>query len=93
MKKGSIFINIGRGRIIDELALVENLENEHLAYAVLDVMETEPLPEDSVLWKTKNLLITPHDSGVSSKTGIRLIKLFIENINAYQTMKPLKHLV
>ncbi len=93
MKKGSIFINIGRGRVIDERTLVKALENEHLAYAVLDVMETEPLPKESTLWNAKNLLITPHDSGVSSKTGIRLIKLFIENIKAYRTNKPLKHLV
>ncbi len=93
MKKGSILINVGRGRIIDEKALVNCLESEHIAFAVLDVMETEPLPQDSILWTTKNLLITPHDSGVSSKTGIRLIQLFIKNIQAYQNNKPLTHLV
>lgn len=93
MKQGSMFINIGRGRIIDESALVKHLNNHHLAFAVLDVMETEPLPQVSELWMTKNLLITPHDSGVSDKTGVRLLKLFIENIECFQNNNPLHNRV
>lgn len=93
MKQDSIFINVGRGRIIDEMALVQHLNSKHLAMAVLDVMETEPLPGDSVLWTTPNLWITPHDSGVSEKTGIRLWELFLRNVVAYQAQEPMENLV
>lgn len=91
MKQGSIFINVGRGRIIDELALVQNLNNHHLAMAVLDVMETEPLPHDSPLWTTANLWITPHDSGVSEQTGQRLWELFLRNVKAFEAHQTLEN--
>lgn len=93
MKKGSIFINVGRGKVIDEKALVQTLNDSHLSFAVCDVMENEPLTSDSVLWRTNNLLITSHDSGVSDKTSQRLILLLIENMNRYQSNQPLRHLV
>lgn len=89
MKTGSILLNVGRGRIIDETALIKHLNSNHLAYAMLDVMETEPIPQDSLLWTTDHLLLTAHDSGSSSKTHHRLLKLFIDNIGCYLGNKAL----
>jgi D-2-hydroxyacid dehydrogenase (NADP+) len=67
MKRGARLINIGRGSLLDENALVQALETGALRGAALDVTNTEPLPADSPLWKTKNLFITPHTSGVSDR--------------------------
>jgi D-2-hydroxyacid dehydrogenase (NADP+) len=67
MKRGSRLINMGRGSLLDEAALVQALESGALRGAALDVTNTEPLPADSPLWKTKNLFITPHTSGVSDR--------------------------
>ena len=63
MKKGVILLNIGRGKIIDTKALIEELNSGHIGAAGLDVTDPEPLPKDSPLWKMPNVIITPHVSG------------------------------
>jgi len=67
MKRGARLINVGRGSLVDEAALVRALETGALRAAALDVTATEPLPADSPLWKARNLFITPHTSGVSDR--------------------------
>jgi D-2-hydroxyacid dehydrogenase (NADP+) len=67
MKRGARLINVGRGSLLDESALVSALETGALSGAALDVTATEPLPADSPLWKAPNLFITPHTSGVSDR--------------------------
>jgi D-2-hydroxyacid dehydrogenase (NADP+) len=67
IKRGARLINIGRGTILDEGALVGALESGHLRGAAVDVVTTEPLSAESELWGTKNLFITPHTSGVSDR--------------------------
>jgi len=67
MKPGARLINVGRGSLLDEAALIRALETGALGGAALDVTATEPLPAESPLWKTPNLLITPHTSGVSER--------------------------
>lgn len=67
MKRGARLINVGRGSLVDEAALICALETGALRGAALDVTATEPLPADSPLWKTRNLFITPHTSGVSDR--------------------------
>jgi D-2-hydroxyacid dehydrogenase (NADP+) len=67
MKRGARLINVGRGSLLDESALVNALETGALSGAALDVTSTEPLPSDSLLWKAPNLFITPHTSGVSDR--------------------------
>jgi D-2-hydroxyacid dehydrogenase (NADP+) len=67
IKRGARLINVGRGSLLDESALISALETGALSSAALDVTATEPLPPDSPLWKTPNLFLTPHTSGVSDR--------------------------
>jgi phosphoglycerate dehydrogenase-like enzyme len=67
MKPGARLINVGRGTLLDEAALIRALENGALGGAALDVTSVEPLPPDSPLWKAPNLFITPHTSAVSDR--------------------------
>jgi D-3-phosphoglycerate dehydrogenase len=74
MPKGSILVNVSRGGLIDEDALVEALESGHLDGAGLDVFEKEPLAEDASIRKTKNLLLSPHIAWYSKSSGPRLVE-------------------
>ena len=80
MKQGCIFVNIARGSIVNTNDLVEALETKLLG-AVLDVFETEPLNEDSSLWKKENVILTPHNSFVGEGNRARLQKLIIKNLS------------
>jgi phosphoglycerate dehydrogenase-like enzyme len=71
MKPGARLINVGRGSLLDEAALLRALESGALSGAALDVTGREPLPADSPLWKAPNLFITPHTSAVSDRLWIR----------------------
>lgn len=87
----AVFINVGRGSAVDEHALIEALEQDKIAGAVLDVFEEEPLPKEHPFWTTKNLLMTFHTSAPSFPADIA--KIFIENYRLYIEGKPLKHQV
>jgi D-2-hydroxyacid dehydrogenase (NADP+) len=78
MKRGARLINVGRGSLLDEAALVQALESGALGGAALDVAQTEPLPAESPLWKAPNLFITPHTSGVSDRLWDRQTTILIE---------------
>lgn len=78
MKRGARLINLGRGSLLDEPALVRALETGALAGAALDVTATEPLPPESPLWKAPNLLITPHTSAISDRLWHRETALLLE---------------
>jgi D-3-phosphoglycerate dehydrogenase len=93
MKSTAIIVNIARGGIIDESALIDALKAGKLAGAGLDVTETEPLPADSPLWDTPNLVISPHCGGISSHRVRKLIEFFCENLRRYQAAQPLLNLV
>jgi phosphoglycerate dehydrogenase-like enzyme len=86
-----VFINVGRGSAVDETALIDALENDKLAGAVLDVFEQEPLPKEHPFWETKNLQMTFHTSAPSFPEDIA--KVFIENYRLYIEGKPLKYQV
>ena len=91
----SFVINVGRGSAIDEVAIKEALDNGKLAGAALDVFEKEPLPEDSPLYGTKNLIITPHCSGQTTLeyTRYRNMEMFYENLCHYAKGETLEHIV
>ena len=78
MKAGARLINVGRGSLLDESALISALETGTLAGAALDVTSVEPLPPESPLWKAPNLFITPHTSAVSDRLWHRESALLIE---------------
>jgi phosphoglycerate dehydrogenase-like enzyme len=93
MKEGSFLYNIGRGAIVDQEALYEQLASGRLGGAGLDVTSPEPLPSDNPLWAFGNVIITPHVSGGSPKLWERGVDLWIENIRRYTNGEPLLNLV
>ncbi len=89
LPKGCTFINIGRGAVVDEQALVKALESGQIGAAGLDVFEVEPLPENSPLWDMPNVLISPHSASTSDRENSRITDLFIENIKRFLDERPL----
>ncbi|MBX7074255.1 MAG: D-2-hydroxyacid dehydrogenase [Pirellulales bacterium] len=93
MKPGAYFLNLARGKLIEESALVAALDSKHLAGAALDVTPTEPLAADSPLWSAPNLIITPHVAGQSARRIDDMTDFFCDNLGRYLTGAPLKNLV
>jgi len=93
MKPTAVLINLSRGSIVDQDALVDALESERIAGAGLDVFTPEPLPDGDPLYKTKNLVLTPHISGTSPMLWRRTIDLFIENVHRFRDGRDLINLV
>ena len=91
MKPASVLINVGRGNVLDETALVDAVCNGKIAGAVLDVFKTEPLPIDHPFWTTKGILITAHTAALSILVDIAPI--FMENFKRFQKGVPLKYCV
>lgn len=83
MKKGSLFINVGRGPSVDTDALVAALDSGTLSGAALDVFEQEPLPEDHPLWTREDVIITPHVAGNTDHYDVRATEIFIDNLKAF----------
>lgn len=84
MKETAYIINIARGEVIDEEALISKLKNKEIAGAVLDVFSKEPLPEDHPFWTLDNCIITPHLSGKSPNYLKRAIELLMYNMDYYR---------
>ena len=97
MKKDAILVNVGRGSLIPTEDLIRVLEEGHLKGAVLDVFETEPLPEASPLWNMENVLITPHIAGPSFSGNAEvqgmIWNICMENLERYLNGKELKNIV
>jgi phosphoglycerate dehydrogenase-like enzyme len=88
-----IFVNVGRGGVVDEPALIDALRERRIAGAVLDVFATEPLPEDSPLWALPNVLVTPHAAALSARENERIVELFVDNLRRYLDGRPLRNVV
>jgi phosphoglycerate dehydrogenase-like enzyme len=93
MKPTAWLVNIARGPIVDEPALIEALRGGKLGGAALDTFAKEPLPADSPLWAMPNVVITPHTSNSSPKVRERTLALFVENVRRYKAGEPLLNLV
>lgn len=93
MKPGSLLINVARGAVVDESALIDALAEEHLAGAGLDVTEVEPPSPDSRLWELPNVLITPHVGAQSSRRIDDTTELVCDNLRRYLSGQPLRNLV
>jgi D-3-phosphoglycerate dehydrogenase len=93
MKRGAILVNVGRGPLVDENALVDALESGQLDSAALDVTPDEPPRPDSRLWTAPNLVITPHVGGQAARRIDAMTDFFCDNLRRYQEDKPLRNLV
>jgi phosphoglycerate dehydrogenase-like enzyme len=93
MRPGSWFINVGRGEIVDEPALVDSLVEGHLGGAGLDVFAVEPLPPDNPLWVMPNVIITPHSSGTTDLSHRRQVDMFIENFRRHAAGEALENVM
>lgn len=93
MKTTAVLINVGRGAVVDEAALIEALQSSRIAGAGLDVFEQEPLPASSPLWKLDNVIITPHIAGLHATYDEEAVAVFAENLQRYLDGRPLLNLV
>jgi glyoxylate/hydroxypyruvate reductase A len=91
MRPGAWLVNIARGPVVDERALIDALQARRLGGAILDVFDTEPLPVHHPLWRFANVVITPHISGPS--TPEELTPVFNRNLARYLAGQPLHHVV
>jgi phosphoglycerate dehydrogenase-like enzyme len=83
MKPNAFLVNIGRGGIIDQNALINILQERRIGGAAIDVFSDEPLPPNSPFWKLPNAIITPHIGGISLHYNERAVALFVENLKRY----------
>lgn len=93
MKSDAYLINVGRGSLVDHVALAAALRNQIIGGAALDVFDKEPLDADSPLWDLENLLITPHTAGLTEKLWERNYALIAENLRRYLAHQPLLAIV
>lgn len=89
MKSSAYLVNVGRGALIDQKALVAALTAKQIAGAALDVFEEEPLPPESPLWEMENVIISPHIAGLSQHLESEMVSFFIENLNRCLAELPL----
>ncbi len=94
MKEGAGFINLGRARVVDYDVLRAKLKKGKLSGAILDVFDPEPLPKDSPLWSTPNLIMTPHVASDDDEHYMpRTLDLFFDNVQRYLVGMPLRNRV
>lgn len=93
MRTGSWFINLARGSVVDESALIKCLEAGRLRGAALDVFEVEPLPEQSLLWTMPNVILTPHIAGAAQNYVELMTPLLLDNLSCYRDGKKLRNVV
>jgi phosphoglycerate dehydrogenase-like enzyme len=90
LKQGAILVNIGRGPVVDEDALIDALRSGQLRGAALDVYATEPLPADSPLWELDNVILSPHTAAQSVHENERIVEVFAENLRRYLAGEELR---
>jgi len=88
-----VLVNLGRGALVDEAALIESLAEGRLAGAALDVFQEEPLPEASPLWSMPQVILTPHVSGLGPRFWERTCELFAANLRRWLAGEPLENVV
>lgn len=95
MKKSAVILNVGRGLTIDTEALTEALQEGRIAGAALDVTDPEPLPSEHPLWEMKNVILTPHVSGMFDlpETLEQILEICIENLECYVVQRPLRNVI
>ena len=92
-KPSMVFINVGRGSVVDEAALIDALTAGSIRGAVLDVFEAEPLPPDNPLWTLSNVVFSPHTAALSIRENQRIVDLFCDNVRRYAAGEQLRNVV
>lgn len=90
-KRGAYLVNVSRGGVVDEQAMIRALASRRLAGACVDVFETEPLPADSPLWSMRNVIVTPHVAGMRADYVERVLDLFVDNLVAFEAGAPMRN--
>jgi phosphoglycerate dehydrogenase-like enzyme len=93
MKRGAVVINLARGVVIDEDAMIASLQNGQLGGAALDVFRAEPLPQSSPLWDLPNVIVSPHSASTADTENAKLVDLFCENLRRFRAGEPLKNVL
>ena len=93
MKPGTVMVNVGRGTVVDEDALLEALDNGQVSYACLDVFAVEPLPQDSPLWHHPRVMVSPHTSALSAAENRLITERFCSNLRTFLDGGELPHVV
>ncbi|PYU29026.1 MAG: hypothetical protein DMG31_18605 [Acidobacteria bacterium] len=93
MKRGAVLVNVARGSLVDQAALVTALEKRAIGGAGLDVASPEPLPPENPLWSLENVFITPHTSGISERIWQREAELLVDNLERWFKGEPLRNQV
>jgi phosphoglycerate dehydrogenase-like enzyme len=93
LRPGAVLVNVGRGPVVDEAALVSALRAGRLAGAALDVFAAEPLPASSPLWSEPGVLITPHSADATAETDQRCLELLLDNLTRFGAGRPLRNVV
>jgi phosphoglycerate dehydrogenase-like enzyme len=91
LPQGAYVVNLARGGIVDEAALLERLKSGRIAGAAFDVFSREPLPADDPLWDAPNLIMTPHVAGLEPDYMKRLMQLAVDNVNRLEKGEPLRN--
>jgi phosphoglycerate dehydrogenase-like enzyme len=93
MKPGACLVDVSRGGVVDQSALIDGLRSRQLGGAVLDVFEREPLPADSPLWDLPDVIITPHCSSVYDGWERHAAQMFCDNLERWGNGRPLSNVV
>lgn len=93
LKKGAYLVNLARGSIVDEAAMIAALQSGQLSGAALDVFQQEPLPKDSPFWDMPNVILSPHAASISDRENSRIIDLFCDNLRRYLNGEPLRNVL
>lgn len=83
LRRGAMFVNIGRGQTVDHAALLAALQSGQVGFAALDVTDPEPLPPESALWSLPNVLISPHSASTVRRENARITRIFVHNLECW----------
>jgi len=92
-KSSAVFINVGRGMVADQAALIDALASASIRGAVLDVFSPEPLPPDNPLWTLPNVIFSPHTAALSVRENQRIVELFCDNLRRFAAGEGLRNVV
>jgi phosphoglycerate dehydrogenase-like enzyme len=93
MKPSAVLVDVSRGGVVDEAALLSALDADRIKGAALDVFSTEPLPADHPLWGYENVIVTPHCSSISDGVELKTLDMFADNLGRYLRGEPLENVV